>query len=100
MKIAIASLGEEISSEISPQAGRAPFYLIFNNKKLEEVWKNPFNIGGGGAGFSVAKIIADKKVDKVIAGRIGDKMEDALRDKNISFLEVDGLIEEKLSQLF
>ena len=75
MKIAVASLGKEISSEISDRAGRAPYYLIFDKpEKILEVIDNPFNVGGGGAGFAGAKMLADKKVNVVIAGQFGPNM--------------------------
>ena len=96
MKIAIASLGQNNNSEVSPQAGRAPYYLIFDNSELIEVWKNVFSIGGGGAGPAVAKIMADKNVEKVISSNFGEKMKDALNAKNISFEEKSGIIKDIL----
>lgn len=83
MRIAIAKLGKKEDSEISEKAGRAPYYLIYENDKLIEVWKNPFAVGGGGAGSSVAKVMETKGVQKVIAGKFGEKMEAALKERNI-----------------
>jgi len=96
MKIAIASLGKDINSEISFQAGRAPFYLVFEDGELVEIWKNVFSIGGGGAGLAVAKIMSDKKVEKVISGKIGEKMEIALNAKKIEFKEKMGVVKDCL----
>lgn len=90
MKIAIASDGKKIDSEISVKGGRALYYLIFEDKKLIETIKNPFAVGGGGAGWSIAYMLEDKKVDLVIAGRIGPNMEIALKEKGIKFKEVQG----------
>ena len=87
MKIAIASEGKDKDSEVSQKGGRAPYYLIFEDKKLVESIKNPFATGGGGAGFSVAYMLADKKVKLVIAGKIGGNMESALKEKKIEFKE-------------
>ena len=92
MKIAIASEGKEIESKVSDMGGRAPYYLIFKGKKLIEVIKNPFAIGSGGAGFSVAHMLAEKKVDSVVAGKIGGNMESALSKKGIKFKEVSGKV--------
>ena len=36
MKIAIASEGKDVDSEISSRGGRAPYYLIFEDKELVE----------------------------------------------------------------
>ncbi len=90
MKIAIASEGKTIDSDISEKGGRAPYYLIFENKELIEAIKNPFASGGGGAGFSVAYMLADKKVNLTIAGKIGGNMESALNEKEISFKQESG----------
>ncbi len=96
MKIAIASLGKDISSEVSSQAGRSPYYLIFEDKELVEVWKNIFSMGGGGAGLSIAKVMSDKKVDKIISANIGEKMLVALAETDINFEEKTGIIQDIL----
>ena len=90
MKIAVASEGKSIDSEVSLRGGRAPYYLIFEDKKLVEAVKNPFAVGGGGAGWSVAYMLAEKKIDMVIASRIGSNMEFALKEKGLKFKEVQG----------
>ncbi len=89
-RIAIASEGKDMNSEISLRGARAPYYLIFENKKLIETIKNPFALGSGGAGWSVAYMLADKKVDLVYAGRLGPNMEFALKEKKIKFKEMSG----------
>ncbi len=97
MKIAIASEGKEVDSEISQRGGRAPYYLVFEDKKLIETIKNPFASGSGGAGFSVAYMLTNKKVNLVIAGKIGPNMKTALKEKNIKFKEAVGGIKEFLN---
>ncbi len=87
MKTAIASEGKSEESEISKMGGRAPYYLIFEDKELIETIKNPFATGSGGAGFSVAHMLADKKVNLVIAGKLGENMVSALKDKGIDYKE-------------
>lgn len=90
MKTAIASEGKSEESEISKMGGRAPYYLIFEDKELIETIKNPFATGSGGAGFSVAHMLADKKVNLVIAGKIGGNMVSALEEKGIKYKEESG----------
>ena len=90
MKIAIASEGKTLDSEISLRGGRAPYYLIFEDNKLIETIKNPFATGGGGAGWSVIYMLAEKKVDLVIAGKIGPNMESALKEKEMKYKEESG----------
>ena len=97
-KIAVASEGKDENSEISLRGGRAPYYLIFEGKKLVDTIKNPFAVGGGGAGWSVAHMLADKNVELVIAGRAGPNMEFALKEKKIKFKEASGKVLECLNK--
>lgn len=99
MRIALASERQDIESEVSLRGGRAHYYLIFENKKLIEVIKNPFAVGGGGAGWSVAYMLSDKKIDLVIAGRIGGNMEFALEEKGIQFKEISGKIKDVIKNI-
>jgi len=92
MKIAIASEGKNDDSEISLRGGRAPYYLIFEENKLVEAIKNPFAKGSGGAGWSVAYMLAERKVDLVVAGKLGPNMKTALEEKGIEFKEESGKI--------
>ena len=100
MKIAIASEKSNIESLICPTAGRAPYYLIFENKELVETIKNPFAVGSGGAGFSVVQMLSDKNVELVIAGKLGVNMISALEGKGIKYKEVSGkTIKQALEEL-
>ncbi len=92
MKIAVASEGKSLNSMISSRAGRAPFYLIFEGKSLIEVVKNPFAVGGGGAGWSVAYMLSEKGVDLVIAEKMGPNMKAALEERGVEFREVRGKV--------
>ncbi len=83
MKIAIAATGEKEDSEVSPVSGRAPYILIYEDKKFVEAIKNPFATGGGGAGFSVAHMLAEKGVKLYIAGKFGPNIAEALKEKGI-----------------
>jgi len=100
MKIAIASEKKELNSQISEKGGRAPYYLIFEDKKLIETIKNHFAVGGGGAGWSVAYMLAEKEIDLVIIGKAGEKMKEALKDKNIDYKEIQNeTVDEIISKL-
>ena len=96
MKIAIASEGKDLDSEISLRGGRAPYYLIFENGKLIETIKNSFSVGGGGAGWSVAYMLSGKNVSLFIASQIGPNMESALKEKGIEIKIKTGKIKEAL----
>jgi predicted Fe-Mo cluster-binding NifX family protein len=91
MRIAVAALKKKESSEIATQAGRAPFYLVFDESgTLVETLNNPFSRGGGGAGFGVAKMLADKEVDIVVAGQFGENMLDAFKERGLRSHELEG----------
>ena len=90
-RIAISSMGKNEESEVSKVSGRAPYYLIFEEGKLIKAVKNPFRIGGGGAGFSVAEMLSDEKVNLVVSGEFGRNMEGALKEKNIEYKAISGM---------
>jgi predicted Fe-Mo cluster-binding NifX family protein len=83
MKLAIASNGKTEDSEVSAVAGRAQYYLIFEDQKLVKIMNNPFRVGGGGAGHSVTRMLANETVGKIIAGHFGSKMIDAMKESGI-----------------
>jgi len=91
MKIAIASENKTVDSQVSEAGARAPFFLIFENGELVKTIKNPFRIGGGGAGFAVAELLADEKIELIIAGKFGGNMTGALENKKIQYSEVSGI---------
>jgi len=100
MRIAVASTGKDDTSEVSPRPGRSRFYLIFDTDgHLVEVLSNPFSRGGGGAGFGVAKMLADKGVDIVVGGQFGEKMEGALTGRGLKYLQMSGYVKEALEEL-
>ncbi|MEA1909808.1 MAG: NifB/NifX family molybdenum-iron cluster-binding protein [Patescibacteria group bacterium] len=100
MKIAIAATNKDKNSDISPMGARAPFYLIFNEKgDFLETLSNPFAIGGGGAGFAVAKMLADKKVNMVIASAFGPNMITALKERDLQHSEMNGNAKEAISKI-
>ena len=100
MRIAIASVSKDENSEMSPRPGRARFYLLFDeNRKFLEVISNPFSCGGGGAGFGVAKMLADKEVDIVVGGQFGENMEGTLRERGLRYYEMTGSVREGLARV-
>ena len=101
MKIAIAANNKNENSEISGRGGRAPYYLIFNEKgELKETISNPFAVGGGGAGFAAAKMLADKSVDVFVAAAVGGNMVGALEERGIKYCEKTGTAEQAAREAF
>ncbi|MFW6283378.1 MAG: NifB/NifX family molybdenum-iron cluster-binding protein [Minisyncoccales bacterium] len=80
MKIAIASEGKTPESRIFDFAGRAPFYLVFEDKELVEVIENPF-LNQGGVGFKIPAFLEEKNIGLFVAGNFGGNMERNLKEK-------------------
>ena len=97
MKYAIAANGQGVDDYVSERGGRAPYYIIVQGEEVVEVIKNPFAMGAGGAGFSVAYLLGEKGVEKVFAPSLGDNMVFALGEKNIEYCEVSS--EKKISEI-
>jgi len=99
MRIAVASTGRDEASVISPRPGRSKFYLIFDQDgRFLETLSNPFSRGGG-AGFGVAKMLADKDVDVVVGGQFGEKMAAALAQRGLTYRTMEGTIREAVERL-
>ena len=100
MKIAVAAIGKDETSEISPRSGRAKFYLIFNEKgELLEAISNPFSRGGGGAAFGVAKMLAEKGVDIVVGSQVGEHMGEILKMRGLRYFEMTGTTKDAVVQI-
>ena len=91
MKTAVASNGKNENAQVSEVSGRAPYFLIFEDGKLIKTIKNPFKIGGGGAGFAVAEMLSDEKVKMIVSGKFGPNIMSALESKGIQCKEMSGI---------
>lgn len=99
MRIAIASVGNDETSDISLRAGRCACYLIFDESgELLESLANPFQVGGGGAGFGVAKMLADRGIDLVIAGQFGPNMIGAMEERSLKYKVMTGKVSKALER--
>ena len=91
MKIAVASAGQEKNAAINEQAGRTPFFLIFDDKgNFLEAMDNPARDHSRRAGPRAAQFLAGKDVTLVIAGDFGDKMKQVLDEHYIQYIEKTG----------
>lgn len=96
--IAVAADNQEKNGSISKVAGRAPYFLMFDeNGNLLESIANPYNNAARGAGSKVASFLADKKITIVIAGRFGSRMKFALETAKIKYVEQQGNILDGIS---
>ena len=89
MIVAIASDGENLDSIVSSIGARSPYFLIFNDRELVKKIKNPF-LYGGGAGFSVARMLQKEGVNLLITGKVGGNMASALNQNGIELRIING----------
>ena len=101
MKIAIASSGKNLESQIDPRFGRCPYFLIADSEKEEfEFLDNAATQAFRGAGVSAAQLVASKGAKAVIAGNFGPNAVNVLGTSGIKiFGGVFGLtVKEALDQ--
>ena len=84
--IAIAAVGDSVTSEISEKAGKAPYYLFFDgNGEFIKSIKNPGRTQRRGASSGVVDLLIKESVKTVISGKFGDKMKKSLKTNKIEF---------------
>ena len=96
MKIAIAAGSKDADGEVSPISGRAEYYHIFEDGKFVKTIPNPFKMGGGGAGPAVVQMLHNEGVEKVISGKFGEKMIEAMEEKGMKHEVATGKIQEAI----
>jgi predicted Fe-Mo cluster-binding NifX family protein len=91
VKIAVAADGEHENSTISGIAGRADWFLIFDEKgNFIKAVKNPALNRGGGASTEVVNLLVRESCKIFIAGQFGFKMEAQLKANNIDYYIKEG----------
>lgn len=99
VRIAIASEGKTLDSQVSPIAARSPYFLLFDAQgKLAETTENPHRDASGGAGPRVADVLSRKGVTTVVAGAFGPNMINAMRAKKLTPVEFKGKVTEALKE--
>ncbi len=98
--IAVASEGETLDAAVSHLAARAPYFLIVDGTgNLREAAENPYKDIRGGAGVSAANFLAEKNVTIVVAGNFGNKMIDALKAQEITYVKFEGTVADAVDKV-
>ena len=99
-KIAVASSGKTLESQVDPRFGRCPYFLIVDSETEEfEVMENTAGQAFRGAGISAAQMVANKEVGAVIAGNFGPNAVNVLISSGIKIFSVGGVtVKEALKQ--
>ncbi|MCD6580382.1 MAG: hypothetical protein J7K90_01155 [Desulfuromusa sp.] len=93
--IAVAANDSGPEAMVSKKAGRAAYFLFFDNSgNFLDAEKNPFAGIPGGAGPKVTDFLSDKGVSSVVAGEFGTKMERALSSYKIKYISQTGVAHE------
>jgi predicted Fe-Mo cluster-binding NifX family protein len=99
-KIAIASEGETIDSQVGRQGARCPWLLFFDEDgQFKEALENPYQQKRGRAGVGCAGLLSEKGVGIFVAGNIGDKMADALDSEDIVFIPFSGSVKDAIAHV-
>ncbi len=90
-KYAIAAEGRDLSTSISHQVGRAPYFIILDDKgNLVEAIQNPYLELKFGLGPLVADMLAERQVTVLIGGFAGPNMHQKLKKHGIRFIHGKG----------
>ena len=98
-KIAVAANDKIPGASVSSQAGRSPFFLLFDEKgKLTETITNPYKEAGS-SGIAVADFLAGKGVTIVVAEGFGDRIVQVMKSKGIRAVAFKGSAEEAIKKV-
>lgn len=103
MKVAIASNGNTLESDLDSSFGRCNYFVIYDKEsKVIEFLPNPHQEMEEGAGSESVKLVASKNIDKIISGEFGLKIKpllDSLKIQMIVLKENDKTINQIIELL-
>jgi predicted Fe-Mo cluster-binding NifX family protein len=88
--VAVAAIDKTVSAPVSNQAGRSPFFLLFDKQgSFVEAVGNPYK-DAGNAGIPTLDFLASKGIKVLVAESYGPKIVEVMRDKGIRPVEFKG----------
>jgi predicted Fe-Mo cluster-binding NifX family protein len=97
--IAVASDGNNATSLISSSAERSPYYLIFaDTGELLDVLDNPYNDKQGDIAPAVLSLLAQNRVDVVVAARFSPAMIAAMKTRGIRYIRFEGVAKDAVDR--
>jgi predicted Fe-Mo cluster-binding NifX family protein len=98
--IAVASDGNNASSLISNAAERSPYYMIFaDTGELLDVIDNPYSEGRGDVPPAVLSLLAQSKVDVIVAARFSPAMLAAMKARGIRYVQFEGVAKDAVDRM-
>ncbi len=87
MRVAIASTGNTLESNISQQFGRCEYFVIYDTEsKAIEFIPNPNKDLAEGSGQASVQMVASRNVNKIISGDFGIKIKPLLDSFKIQMI--------------
>jgi len=84
MRIAIASTGKALESEVDPRFGRAAYFVVVDTETMDfSAFRNDRVAAEAEAGVGAAKAVTGAGVQSVLTGNCGTKAERILRDAGV-----------------
>ena len=88
--IAVAANGKTVSASVSSQAGRSPFFLLFDKQgAFVEAVDNPYK-DAGTAGILTLDFLASKGAKVLVAEGFGSKIVEVMKEKGMRPVEFKG----------
>ena len=88
--VAVAANGKTVSASVSSQAGRSPFFLLFDKQgAFVEAVDNPYK-DAGNAGIPTLDFLASKGVKVLVAEGFGPKITEVMKSKGLRPVEFKG----------
>jgi predicted Fe-Mo cluster-binding NifX family protein len=87
MRIAIASTGNNLESNIGQQFGRCSFFVIYDTEiKSIEFLPNPYKDQEEAAGQAAVQLLASRNIHKILSGDFGIKIKPMLDSMKIQMI--------------
>lgn len=100
MRIAVAAMDNDAAAEVSAHSGRAPYFLIFDEKAdLLDALPNPYALAERGAGQRAAALLVDEEIDLFIGGRFGPMLREHLANHGIRCIEKRGRAQDAVREV-
>jgi predicted Fe-Mo cluster-binding NifX family protein len=98
MKVAISSMGPELSSPVDPRFGRCRFLVFYDMDTGDwEAVSNENMDASGGAGIRTAQMVLDREAAAVITGNVGPNAMGVLSASNmLVYTGANGTVESAL----
>jgi len=96
--IAVAASDKTASAAVSSQAGRSPFFLLFDKQgRLVEAVSNPYK-DSANAGIPVLDFLAGKGATVVVAEGFGSRIVGEMKSKGMRAVEFKGNAKDAVTQ--